>query len=79
MTSPQENYVDDRVTGQDKARQMLRLFIDNGFESDLNGAATALGRREEDLKAMLDGSEEIDDDLAMKMRGMAQNRGFVIE
>lgn len=58
---------------------MLRLFIDNGFAGNLNETATALGRREEDLSGMLDGREEIDDDLAMKMRGIAQERGFTIE
>ena len=79
MSTPQGNFVDDRATGQDKAREMLRLFIDNGFAGDLNETAMALGRREEDLSAMLESREEIDDDLAMKMRGIAQNRGFVIE
>ena len=58
---------------------MLRLFIDNGFAGDLNETAMALGRREEDLSGMVDGREEIDDDLAMKMRGIAQERGFTIE
>jgi len=58
---------------------MLRLFIDNGFAGDLNETAMALGRREEDLSAMLEAREDIDDDLAMKMRGIAQSRGFVIE
>jgi hypothetical protein len=79
MTTPQGNFVDDRATSQDKAREMLRLFIDNGFAGDLNETGTALGRREEDLTGMLDGREEIDDDLAMKVRGIAQERGFTIE
>jgi plasmid maintenance system antidote protein VapI len=79
MTTPQGNFVDDRATGQDKAREMLRLFIDNGFAGDLNETAMALGRRGEDLSGLLEGREDIDDDLAIKMRGIAQNRGFVIE
>jgi hypothetical protein len=79
MTTPQGNFVDDRATSQDKAREMLRLFIDNGFAGDLNETGTALGRREKDLTGMLDGREEIDDDLAMKVRGIAQERGFTIE
>lgn len=58
---------------------MLRLFIDNGFAGDLNETAMALGRRGEDLSGLLEGREDIDDDLAIKMRGIAQNRGFVIE
>ena len=79
MTTPQGNFVDDRATNQDKAREMLRMFIDNGFAGDLNETAMVLGRREEDLSGFLEGREDIDDDLAMKMRGIARNRGFVIE
>jgi hypothetical protein len=79
MSTPRENFVDDRATGQDKAREMLRRFVDDGFAGDLNETATALGRREDDIGAMLESREEIDDDLAMKMRGIAQDRGFVIE
>ncbi len=79
MTTPQGNFVDDRATGQDKAQGMLRLFIDNGFNGDLNETAIVLGRPEDELAEMLSGTQNIDDDLVMKMRGIAQNRGFVIE
>ena len=63
---------------QDKARHMLQEFCDNGFDGMHDMAALALGRDEELVDAMLDGSEEIDEDLVMKMRGIANERNIVI-
>ncbi len=74
-----ENIVDDRGTTQNEAREMLENFCRDGFENDLDEAALALGRPREELEDFLSGDEEIDDDLAMKIRGIAQERGIEIE
>ena len=63
---------------QDEARQMLQEFCDRGFEGLHDMAALALGRDEENLDAMLDGTEDIDEDLIMKMRGIANERNIEI-
>lgn len=55
---------------------LLRHYIDNGFESDLDRAAVTLGRTPEELESMLDGEMVVDDDLEMKIRGIADERGI---
>jgi len=74
-----QNVVDDQGTGQGDAREMLREFCDSGFEGDEEKAGLALGRPVSEIREMLDGQTEIDDDLAMKMRGIAKERDFRIE
>jgi hypothetical protein len=63
---------------QSEARQMLEDLCHNGFEGP-HMAALALGRAEADLNAMLEGSEEVDADLVMKIRGLASERNIPIE
>ena len=58
--------------------ELLRRFIDNGFKSDLGDPALALGRTTEELQDMLDGKMVVDDDLEMKIRGIAEERNFEI-
>ena len=74
-----QNIVDDNGTDQDSAREMLRAFCDKGFKGDDEKAATALGRPVSELREMLDGQTAIDEDLAMKVRGIARERGFRVE
>jgi hypothetical protein len=71
-----QNTVDDEGTGQAEAVEMLRAFCDNGFNGDIDQAALALGRTTGDLREMLDGTTEIDDDLVSKLRGIAQERSI---
>ena len=73
-----ENIVDDNGTTQDEAQELLENFCRDGFENDLNEAALVLGRPREELVDFLSGDEVIDDDLVMKMRGIAQERGIEI-
>ena len=54
----------------------LRSFCSVGFRSDIDAAALVLGRTPDELRKMLDGEMPIDDDLEMKMRGIAQERNF---
>ena len=58
--------------------ETLRLFCDNAAKGDLERAGLILGRDKEELRQMLDGQMEVDDDLEMKMHGIAQERSFDI-
>ena len=59
---------------QGKAQEMLQKFTDEGFDGLPDMAALALGRDEDQIVAMLAGDEDIDEDLIMKMLGIAQER-----
>jgi hypothetical protein len=71
--------VDDRGTDQETAQQMLANLRDKGFEGNNEKLAVALGRTADQAQAMISGAETIDDDVVMKARGIALNRGIEIE
>jgi hypothetical protein len=71
--------VDDRGTGQNQAAKILRNLRDRAFESSDERLALALGRPPEEVVAWNAGAEVIDDDVVMKARGIAMNRGVKIE
>jgi hypothetical protein len=71
--------VDDKGTDQEEAQHMLEALRDQGFDSDNAKLATALGRTIEQVDGMIKGAETIDDDVVMKARGIALNRGIKIE
>src|SRR4051812_3694000 len=54
----------------------LRALCDNGFGGDMSAAALVLGRDEELLTDMLNGNTEVDEDLIMKIHGLAEERGI---
>jgi len=74
-----ENIVDDKGTGQDKAVSILRNLRDHGFAASNEQLATALGRSADQVEGWLNGTEEIDDDVIMKARGIARERDVEIE
>ena len=74
-----DQQVDDKGTDQEEARRMLTALRDRGFDGDNEDLAVALGRSAEQVEAWMDGSEVIDDDVVMKARGIAINRGIEIE
>lgn len=74
-----DHVVDDRGTGQDKAAQILRNLRDRAFEASDEKLAVALGRPMEEVAAWHAGQEIIDDDVVMKARGIAMNRGVRVE
>ena len=74
-----EQAIDDRGNNQDHGREMLQAFIDRGFTGSLERAAVALGWPEDQLQQHLAGELTIDDDMVMKMRGIAKERNFDIE
>lgn len=71
--------VDDRGTGQNQAAKILRNLRDRAFEASDERLALALGRPTEEVAAWNAGAEVIDDDVVMKARGIAMNRGVRIE
>jgi hypothetical protein len=74
-----DHIVDDRGTGQEKAAHILRNLRDRAFEASDEKLALALGRPVEEVAAWNAGRELIDDDVVMKARGIAMNRGIHIE
>jgi len=74
-----DQQVDDKGTDQEAARGMLATLRDAGFDADNEKFAVALGRTTEQVQAMIGGAETIDDDVVMKARGIALNRGIEIE
>ena len=74
-----DQQVDDKGTDQEAAQEMLATLRDDGFDADNEKFAVALGRTTEQVEAMISGAETIDDDVVMKARGIALNRGIEIE
>ncbi|MDT7689254.1 MAG: hypothetical protein QOE46_2013 [Acidobacteriota bacterium] len=73
------NALDDRGTDNAAGLALLRRLRDNGFESDDEKFAVALGRPIEEVSAWMEGTEPPDDDIIMKARGIAKERGIEIE
>jgi hypothetical protein len=74
-----ENALDDRGTDNAAGLALLKRLRDEGFDSDDEKFALALGRPAEEVSAWMQGSGELDDDIIMKARGIAQERGIEIE
>ena len=74
-----DNPLDDRGTDAAAGLALLRRLRDEGFESDDQKLSVALGRPVEEVEGWMNGSEPPDDDIIMKARGIAQERGIEIE
>ena len=74
-----DNPVDDRGTDAAGGLAILRRLRDNGFEADDEKFAVVLGRPVGEVTAWMEGTEPPDDDIIMKARGIAQERGIEIE
>lgn len=80
MTNSEQGAVDDRGTSQSEGREILKRLRDAGFEASDEKLAVALGRPVEEVTAWTgDGDEQVDDDVIMKARGIAKQRGLNIE
>jgi hypothetical protein len=75
----QTDAVDDQGTNQAEGRALLKQLRDKGFDSNDEQLAVALGRPVEEVKAWTNGDDPVDDDVIMKARGIAQERGIEIE
>jgi plasmid maintenance system antidote protein VapI len=74
-----ENIVDDKGTSQAEARNMLANLCQKGFDNNVGELAIVLGRPSAEISGILENDEMIDDDLAMKIRGIAGQRQIEIE
>ncbi len=80
MNNNSDQAVDDRGTNQAEGRAILKRLRDNGFEASDEKLALALGRPIEEVTAWTsEGDEPVDDDVIMKARGIAKERGIEIE
>jgi hypothetical protein len=75
----QQGAVDDRGTSQTEGRALLKRLRDTGFDSSDEKLAVALGRPVEEVEAWTGGAEPVDDDVVIKARGIAKERGLTIE
>jgi len=73
------NTVDDQGTTESEGRALLKHIRDNGFEGSDEKLALALGRPVEEVEGWTGGAEPVDDDVIMKARGIAEQRGIAIE
>ena len=71
--------VDDRGTSESEGREILLRLRDNGFGGSDEKLATALGRPIDEVQGWINGTEVVDDDVVMKARGIANERGISIE
>ena len=71
--------VDDRGTSEGEGRELLIRLRDEGFKGDDENFAIALGRPLDEVTGMLSRGAAVDDDVVMKARGIAKERGFEIE
>ena len=71
-----EESVDDQGTSQEEGRALLERLRDQGFEASDEKLAVALGRPVAEVSAWMQGSAAIDDDVVMKARGIATQRGI---
>ena len=81
MSESNEQAVDSQGTTETEGREILRRLRDQGFEGDDEKLAVALGRPVEHVQGWTagEGSEPVDDDIVMKARGIASERGIEIE
>ena len=75
----QANALDDRGTDAAGGLALLRRLRDAGFEADDQKFSVALGRPVEEVEAWMRGGAPPDDDIIMKARGIARERGIEIE
>lgn len=74
-----ENALDNRGMDNAAGLALLKRLRDEGFDADDEKFAVALGRPAEEVAAWSRGEGELDDDIIMKARGIAQERGIEIE
>jgi hypothetical protein len=74
---PETGKFDSDGTTAGTAAQMMQKLLNDGFERDVKLLAISLGRSQEEVEHALSGNAEaFDDDLVIKMRGIAKERGI---
>ena len=71
--------VDDRGTSAAEGIEILKRLRDQGFDASNEKLAMTLGRPLEEIESWMAGAEPPDDDVVMKARGIATQRGLTID
>ena len=71
--------LDDQGTNQTEGRAIIKRLRDKAFDASDEQLALALGRPVEEVEGWTGGAEPVDDDVLMKARGIAQQRGVEVE
>ncbi|HKO99799.1 MAG TPA: hypothetical protein VJU86_22675 [Pyrinomonadaceae bacterium] len=71
--------VDDQGTTEAEGRALLKKLRDAGFGGSDANLALALGRPVEEVESWTAGAGPVDDDVVIKARGIADERGIEIE
>jgi ribosome-binding protein aMBF1 (putative translation factor) len=71
----EQNSRSNGLEQQAETRSIIRQVRDEAFDSSDEQLALALGRPVDQVRAMAEGAEEPDDDVVMKLRGIAEQRG----
>ena len=71
--------LDDQGTNQTEGRAIIKRLRDKAFDGSNEQLALALGRPVEEVEGWTGGAEPVDDDVLMKARGIAQERGVEVE
>ena len=79
MADNETNQVDDQGTSEAEGRELLKKLRDAGFEGSDEKLGLALGRPAEEVAGLIVGTAPVDDDVVMKARGIAEQRGIAIE
>ena len=76
---PEAGKLDDQGTTAGDAARMLQNMLKEGFEGDVKLLAIAMGRSQEEIEHALSGNADaFDDDMVMKMKGIAKERDIKI-
>ena len=73
------NQVDDQGTTEAEGRELLKKLRDDGFEGSDEKLGLALGRPAEEIEGLMSGDAPVDDDIIIKARGIADERGVALE
>ncbi len=60
------------------AKESLRNLSERGFDGNTSEVALVLGREQEEIDAILADKISVDEDLEMKVYGIADERGIAI-
>ena len=71
--------LDDQGTNQTEGRAIIQRLRDKAFDGSDEQLAIALGRPVEEVEGWTGGAEPVDDDVLMKVRGIAQERGIEVK
>jgi uncharacterized protein HemX len=74
-----DNVVDDQGTDQNEAARLLKNLRDRAFQASDERLALALGRPTDEVRGWNTGQDVIDDDVIMKARGIALQRGVTLD